>query len=212
MRLERTALELGMELDADEPRVVGPLDDFGQLVVGRHAREEQAGAFECVAVMDVDLVAVAVPLADEVLAVDGANDAIAVELGRIGAQPHGAAEVAVGGALLKPLLAHPLGDHSDHRLRSRAELGRRCLRNARQVPRSFDARHLHAEADAEEWNLALAGELDAGDLALAPALAEPAGNEDSVQRLELSDDIGLGMLEQLGVDPLDVDLRAVGDP
>ena len=30
-----------MELHADEPRMVGPLDDFGQQPVGRHAREDQ---------------------------------------------------------------------------------------------------------------------------------------------------------------------------
>ena len=32
-----------------------------------------------------------------------------------------------------------------------------------------------------------------------------------MERLQLGDDVGLGMLEQLGVDPLDVDLGAVGD-
>ena len=83
--------------------------------------------------------------------------------------------------------------------------------DAGHVPRRLDAGHLHAEADAEEGNFALAGELDAGDLALAAALAEAAGDEDGVQRLELGDDVGFGMLEQLGVDPLDVDLGAVGD-
>ena len=44
-----------------------------------------------------------------------------------------------------------------------------------------------------------------------PALAEAAGHEDGVQRLEFGDDVGFGMLEHLGVDPLDVDLGAVGD-
>src|SRR5262245_26810753 len=42
MRLERPTLQLRVELDPDEPRVVGPLDDLGQLVVGRHSRENQA--------------------------------------------------------------------------------------------------------------------------------------------------------------------------
>ena len=32
-----------------------------------------------------------------------------------------------------------------------------------------------------------------------------------MKRLELGDDVGVGMLEQLGVDPLDVDLGAIGD-
>src|SRR5438874_2050469 len=100
MRLERPALELGMELDADEPRMVGPLDDFGQLTVGRHAGKDQSRSLERVTIVDVDLVAVAVPLADRVGAVDRADNAIAVELGRIGAEPHRPTEISAGGALL----------------------------------------------------------------------------------------------------------------
>src|SRR4051794_24195636 len=61
MGLERAALELRMELDANEPRVVGTLDDLRQLAVRRHAREEQARTLERVLVVDVHLVAVAVP-------------------------------------------------------------------------------------------------------------------------------------------------------
>ena len=79
------------------------------------------------------------------------------------------------------------------------------------VPRRLDAGHLHAEADAEEGAPALAGEMDGGDLALAAALAEAAGDEDAVHRLELRGDLGLGMLEQLGVEPVDVDLDPVGE-
>ena len=146
---------------------------------------------ERIAIVDVDLIAVAVALADHVRAVDRADDAVAVELGRIGAEPHGAAEVAAGGALLQPLLAHPFGDQADDRLGGLAELGGRRLADPGEVPRALDAGHLHAEADAEEGDLALAGELDRGDLALAAALAEAAGDEDAVQRLELGDDVGV---------------------
>ena len=59
------------------------------------------------------------------------------------------------------------------------------------VPGPFDARHLHAEADAEEGHLALAGELHAGDLAFAAALAEPARDEDAMQRLEFGGEVGI---------------------
>ena len=51
---------------------------------------------------------------------------------------------------------------------------------------------------------------DAGDLALRPALAEPAGHEDAVHRLEPRGDFGGIAFEQLGVDPADVDLDPVG--
>src|SRR4029079_937812 len=198
MRLERAAFQLRMELDPDEPRMVGALDDLGQLAVRRHAGKDQAAAFERVAIVDVDLVAVAVALADQILAVNRMDDAVAVEPGGIGAQPHGAAEVAAGRALLQSFLAHPLGDHADDRLGRVAEFGGRGFLDARLVPRRLDARHLHAEADAEEGDVALASELHAVDLALAPALAEAAGNEDSVERLELGDHVRLGMLEKLG--------------
>ena len=50
-----------------------------------------------------------------------------------------------------------------------------------------------------------------GDLALAAALAEAAGDEDAVQRLELGGEVGVLMLEHLGVEPADVDLDPVGD-
>src|SRR3954469_3729684 len=122
MRLERPALQLGMELDADEPRMVGTFDDLGQLVVGRHAGEDQPRSLQRVAIMDVDLVAVAMPLADPVLAVDRTHHAVAVELGLVGAEAHRAAKVAVDGALLQPFFAHPFGDEADDRLGRFAEL------------------------------------------------------------------------------------------
>src|SRR3954452_6653006 len=77
VRLERTALELRMELDADEPWMVRPLDDFRQAIVGAHAGEEQAASLECLAIVDVDLVAVAMALADFGRAVCGGHAAVA---------------------------------------------------------------------------------------------------------------------------------------
>ena len=94
--------------------------------------EDQAALLERVLVVDVDLVAVAVALADRVGAVDRANDAVAVEPRLIGAEPHGAAEIAVGLALLQALLAHPFGDQADDRLaasrRTRSSSRLRCRR------------------------------------------------------------------------------------
>src|SRR5690348_9495591 len=92
MRLDRAALELGMELDADEPGMVRSFHDLRQLTVGRHAREQKPRAFQPVLVVNVHLVAMAVPLADVVGAVDRVDDAVAGELRRIGAEPHGAAQ------------------------------------------------------------------------------------------------------------------------
>ena len=72
------------------------------------------------------------------------------------------------------------------------------------VPRRLDAGHLHAEADAEERHLALAGELGREDLAFRAALAEAAGHQDAVHLLEPGRRILL--LEDLAVEPVELDL------
>jgi hypothetical protein len=64
VRLERARFQLGVELHADEPGMVGDFDDLRQHAVGRHAGETQAVLLEPVLVVDVDLVAVAVALGD----------------------------------------------------------------------------------------------------------------------------------------------------
>src|SRR5215210_1121516 len=79
MRVERLALQLRVELNADEPGMVGPLDDLGERAVRAHSREDQAAFLERALVMDVDLVAVAVAFADAFGAVDRADVAVAVE-------------------------------------------------------------------------------------------------------------------------------------
>src|SRR3546814_6143373 len=76
---------------------------------------------------------------------------------------------------------------------------------------ALDARHLHAEADAEIGHAVFAREADAGDLAFRPARSERAGHEDRVARFELRGDVAVAGLEQFGVDPADVDIHAIGD-
>ena len=55
----------------------------------------------------------------------------------------------------------------------------------------------------------LAGELDRRNLALGTALAETARNQDAVDLLEMVD--GVLALEDLRIDPVEVDLDVVGD-
>src|SRR5690606_15926172 len=90
-----------------------------------------------------------------------------------------------------------------------AEFGRRSVADAGRVSRALDTRHLHAETDAEERHLALAGEAHAGDLAFRSALAEAARHEDRVHRLELRGDFRIVLLEHFGIDPADVDRDAI---
>ena len=72
------ALELGVGLRADPVRVVGELDELDQAPVGRRARSSTKPAvLEAGAVVRVELVAVAVALAD---------DRLAVGLGHLGAR------------------------------------------------------------------------------------------------------------------------------
>src|SRR5271165_1200858 len=69
MRLQRFGLELGMELAAQEVGMVGDLHDFDVRAVGRCAADAQpAGGYHAF-ILAIELVAMAMPLADLVLPV-----------------------------------------------------------------------------------------------------------------------------------------------
>ncbi len=80
-----------MELNADEPGVVLDLDDLGKLSIGRHAAEDQPALFQLVAVLDVDLVTVAVAFLDHRGAVDARDGGAFLQVRGIGPKAHGAA-------------------------------------------------------------------------------------------------------------------------
>ena len=105
------------------------------------------------------------------------------EVRRIGAEAHGAAEVAALAALLELVAPHPFRHQADDGLGRLAELGRARLVDAAQIARGLDGRHLHAEADAEIGHVVLARELGGEDLAFRAALAEAARHEDAVDVL-----------------------------
>src|SRR3546814_2335747 len=92
---------------------------------------------------------------------------------------------------------------SDFRFVGRAELGARRLVDAARVPRRLDARHLHTETYPEKGHVPFTRKADAGDLAFRSALAEAAGDEDAVHRVEPGDEILFALLEQFGVEPAD---------
>src|SRR5207302_11279801 len=127
-----------------------------------------------------------------------------------GPKAHRAAEIAIGLALFQFVAAHPLGHQTDDRVLARAELGRAGARQPRQMPRRLDDRHLHAETDAEIRDIALARETRRLDLTLGAALAEAAGDKDCVHAFELLYRLALG-LEDLGIDPVELDADIVGD-
>src|SRR6266481_1364129 len=80
-----------MELAADEPRMVGELDDLDQRLIRRDAAENQPGAAELLAIRVVELVAVAMPFVDLALAVEPCRERVLAQHARVRAEPHGAA-------------------------------------------------------------------------------------------------------------------------
>src|SRR5579863_7473583 len=209
MGLEGLRLQLRMELDANEPRMLGQLDDLGQDSIGGHAREAEAGRFQPFLVVDVDLIAVPVALADPVAAVDGTDLAVGLEPAVIGAEPHAAAEITTFVAPLDQVAAHPFGHQADDRLVGRTELGRVRLADAGEVSRPFDHGHLHPEADAEIGNPAFSREAGRMDLAFRPALSEPARHQDAMHAFQVVH--GVFAFEDLGIDPVEAHLDVVGD-
>ena len=137
------------------------------------------GRLQALAQADRHLVAVAVALVDDGLAVELAGPRARVQLDRVGAQAHRPAEV--GDLLL-------LGQQVDHRpLRLDVELRGVRARHAGDVAGELADRHLHAQADAQVRDPPLARDLDRADLALDAAAAEAAGHEDPVRAGEQPD-------------------------
>src|SRR5207247_10881951 len=111
---------------------------------------------------------------------------------RVESEPHRA---ALGG---EPAL---LGREIDDEVRRRrVELGRARAVEAADVSRVLDHRALHAQADAQVRYTPLACVTNRLDLALDPAVAEAAGNQNAVDTRELG--LGPVALDVLGVDTL----------
>ena len=146
----------------------------------RESRKRQAGRRQFVEIVIVELVAVAVPLVDRILAVERVHQRARQQARLLRAQAHAAAQV---GLLVAHLLAArqilPLGDQRDHRMiRGAVEFGAVGALQAEHAARVFDDRQLHPQADAEIRNAILARIADRLDLALDAAVAEAAGHQD----------------------------------
>ena len=203
MRLQRLRLEFGMELAAEEEWMVGNLDDLDVGSVGCGAGDAQAAGGKGLLVFAVELVAMAVALADLGFAVRLMGQRAGLELAGPGAQPHGAAQF---------FHAAQLAQLVDDAVRSgRIEFAGVRLLQAADVARVFDARRLHAQADAEIRNLLLAGVLNSFQHAFDAALAESAGNQDAVHVFQLRLHGLVAGLETLGFDPVHVELEVVGE-
>ena len=147
--------------------------------------------------------------ADPLLAIDVAHLAIACEMGVIGAQAHGAAQIAALVAPLDDVAPHPFRHETDHGVFAGAEFRRARAGDTGQVASRLDHCHLHAEADAEIGHVALAGETCGMDLAFCPAFAEAARHQDSMDALEVLD--AILALEDFRIDPVQPHPHIVGD-
>ena len=112
------------------------------------------GLGEPVEVVLVGLVAVAMPLGDDV-AVDLVRQRARLDVGALRAQAHRAAEVGLRVRFwMRAVAVLPLVDQGDHRVRRVGiELGAVGAGQAGLVARVLDRRDLHAEADAEVGDL-----------------------------------------------------------
>src|SRR5262249_49591253 len=153
------------------------LDDLDQLAAHALAGQHQPARLELGGELVVELVTVAVALLDLRPAVGPPREAALLELAAEGSEPHGAA--LFGDAAL---LVHEI---DDLRRRLGIELARVRLLPARHVARELDGRDLHAEAQAEVRNPALAREAGGRDLALDAALAEAARHQHAVDVVQV---------------------------
>src|SRR5213593_4023183 len=201
VRLPRPRAELRVELAGDEVRVLGDLDDLDELLLRPDAGDAEAGLLESGKVVVVHLVAVAVALLDDALAVQARGQAALAEDDRIETEPHRA--TLVGDRAL-------LGQEVDHQVRrGRIELCGARAGEAADVPRVLDHGALHAQADPEVRHAPLARVTHRLDLSQDPAVAEAAGHQDAVDARELS--VGPVALDVLGIHPLHVHARLVRD-
>src|SRR5579883_590402 len=172
MRLQRLGFELGMELATEEERMVGQLHNLDVGPIWCRAADAQAAGDQRALVLAIELVAMAMALADFALTVGLMRQRTWLQLARPGAETHRAAQL-LHAAQLAQLVDHPMR-------RRRIKLAGIGVRQAANIAREFNACGLHPEADAEVRDLVLARVLNAQQHAFDAALAEAAGNENPI--------------------------------
>ena len=195
-----TALELRVELGAHEPGVVRQLHDLHQPLVGREARQHQAGLLHLGAVIVIELKAVAVTLGDLHRAVEAAAAAALLQHAGVLAKAHGA-------ALFRHV--HLVGHQSDDRVgRGLGELSGVRVLPAQHVPGKLHHRHLHAQADAKIGHAVLPGVPAGQDHTLYAPIAEAAGHQHAGYITQHR--VHVLLSQRLGVHPADIHHRVVG--
>ena len=172
MGVEDGAGVLGVVLRADVPAVVGQLEDLGQATLGVHAGNSHARRLELLAILVVELEAVAVTLLNVGHAIGLCNFCARFDAAGIGAQSHRAAQVGDG-----LLILHQVDDVVGGLL---VHLGAVGIGQAQHVAGKLDDHALHAQADAKGGHVVLTAPLEGHILALDAALPESRCHDDAV--------------------------------
>ena len=178
------------------------LHHFHNPVIRQTAAEYNACLLKLLAVLIVDLKAVAVPFVHKRhVAVKFGCLRTRRQLAGIFAKAHGAAKL-----LHVFLFRHQVNDTV---LALRVELRRVCIGKAEHMAGNFHKRKLHAKADAEERHAVHTRIADSRNHSFGSALTEPPRNKDAV-------DLGKNLayvffLNRFGIHPFDMDLDLVAD-
>ena len=172
MSPDRARLELRMELHADEERMSFEFYDLGELALGEHACHCKALFLYLFAIMAVEFITVAVAFVNKGLAIELAGKRTLLKRAGVEAQAHSATFF-----FYRALLGQ---EFYDRVFGARIEFCGMGIFPSADVPREFDDCALHAEADAEEGDLALAGVLYGFDLSINAAVAESSGDKYAV--------------------------------
>ena len=202
MRAERLGLELGMKLDGQVPGMAGELDDLDELPIERPADNLEAAIEERLLILAVELVAMAMALVDDLLAVEAPGQGVGRQPAGVAAKAHRPTEVVDPEQvpqLVDDLVGGILGD-----------LGRIGPFDAGDVAGEFDDGPLEPIANPEVRDPVGAGIFGGGDHAAAAAIAKPGGHQDTDGRGQPRQAL-LGF-ERLGFDILEPDFEPVLEP
>ena len=88
MRASRFALEFRVELNRDEMRMIGQLQDFHQGAIGAEPREPHPVRFVLLAIQIVEFVAMAMSFGDDIRLISSVGYRVLCKLSGLSAEPH----------------------------------------------------------------------------------------------------------------------------
>ena len=127
----------------------------------------------------------------------------------IGAEPHGAAQVAVLATDFPRAVLVPFRHQPDHGFAFGIQFRAAGVFNAGYVAHGFDYRHLHAETNAEPGNAVFPGIADGGNFAFGAAAAETSRHQNAADVRKMFG--GAVFFHVFGIHPFDFDFETVGN-